>query len=436
MFIFLIQRIPWGYAPQTRGRRGLHFRCFASSCALALLALNTAQGQALTLNDALQRTIDNDPRLGLNASLAEAAEGQIEQADLPPNPVIGGEAENFLGTGPITGVQGLELTLGVSQVIETADKRKHRTTLARRERELVDWQREALLAGLEAEVRAAFITALLAQESVQLRQEQLGLAEESETETARLVEAAHSPQVELTRATLAVRQQRFALDKAERELAMAQTALASLWGETAAQPFTVEGRIVLEPELPEFAALVDRLPNTVQLAQYNALQRSREAALDLEKARATPDFEVFAGGRYYNEDNGNFGFVAGFEVPWPMFDKNQGNIRTARAQVRAVEFEREAARRELLIQLNAAYQDLASAHTEARAVQSDLLPGAEQTLADTTAGYERGQYTQLSVLESCETLFEIREAYLEALQRYAAAQAVIEALTRPATIQP
>ncbi len=391
--------------------------------------------ETISYATALERAIDGNPRLYLNASEAEAAEGQIEQADLPPNPVVGFEAENFLGTGPITGVQGLELTLGISQVIETADKRQHRTNLARKERALVDWQREVLLTELEAAVRAAFVDVLLAQDSVDLRKEQLALAQESEGETSRLVEAARSPQVELTRATLAVRQQQFSLDKAQRDLATTKTVLASLWGLGAEQSFAVEGYVTLEPELPDFTALASRLPSTAQLAQYEALLKSREAALDLEKARAVPDVEVFAGGRYYNEDSGNFGFVAGFNIPWPLFDRNQGNIRTARAQVRAAEYERESVRREMLIRLNSAYQALASAHAEALAVQRDLLPSAEQTLADTNTGYERGQYTQLAVLESREALFEVREAYLDALQRYATAQAAIEALTRPAGLQ-
>ncbi|MBC2593949.1 TolC family protein [Ruficoccus amylovorans] len=391
-----------------------------------------AEPEVIALPLALRRAVENDPRMGLNAALADAAQGQVEQADLPPNPVIGGEAENFLGTGPITGVQGLELTLGISQVIETADKRARRTTLARRERDLVDWQRELLVAEVEAEVRAAFVDVLLAQELVTLRARQLDLARQSETETARLVEAARSPQLDLTRATLAARRQTYALEQAQRELATAKANLAVLWGEGSFSDFEVEGSVVLEPEVPSFGELAAMLPNTAELARYEALRKTREAALDLEKARAVPDFEIYAGGRYYNEDNGNFGFVAGFEIPWPLFDRNQGNIRTARAQVRAVEYEREALRRELLTSLHRAYQVLVSAHAEAISVQADLLPGAEQALADTSAGYERGQYTQLAVLESRQTFFEIREASLVALQRYAAAQAQIQALTRPA----
>lgn len=161
--------------------------------------------EVISYAQALQRAIAAEPRLALNSSLAEAAEGQIEQADIRPNPVVGAEVENFLGTGPITGVQGLEVTLRVSQLFETAGKREKRTALARAERTLVDWNRESILAQVEASVRSSFVDVLLSQRLLDLRREQLALAEQSLEETEQLVEAARSPQVELTRAQLAVR---------------------------------------------------------------------------------------------------------------------------------------------------------------------------------------------------------------------------------------
>lgn len=390
--------------------------------------------EVISYAQALQRALAAEPRLALNSTLAEAAEGQIEQANLRPNPVVGAEVENFLGTGPITGVQGLEITLGVSQLIETADKREKRTILARAERTLVDWNRESLLAQVEASVRSSFVDVLLAQELLNLRREQLALAEQSKNETERLVEAARSPQVELTRAQLAVRQQQFAVQQAKRELAAYKAVLSSYWGGSVDTNFAVRGELSIEPTSPAFSELASRLLSTATLSRYTAEEQTRQAALDLEHARATPDFEVFAGGRYFNEEDGNFGFVAGVEIPWPLFDKNQGNIRTARAQLRAVGYEREAARRELLIRLNQAYQQVLGAQADATLIQTDLLPAAEATLRDTETGYERGQFTQLSVLESRNALFEVREAYLEALRRYAISQAEIESLTRRANL--
>ncbi|GHC05996.1 TolC family protein [Cerasicoccus arenae] len=383
---------------------------------------------------AVQWAVARDPRVALAREEAEAAEGQIEQADLPPNPIFGFDMENFWGSGPVDGAEGIEVTFAASQVIETAGKQQRRTTLARRERELVDWRYELIIAGIEADVRTSFVQLLLAQETMELRQEQLALAEESARETTRLVEAARVPLLEQTRAELEIRKQRFALGQAERDLLATRTALAVLWGLAPAPEFTVDGEIQLEPELPVLREILGRLSETAMLAQYAALARTREAVLDLEKSNAAPDLEIFAGGRYFNEGDGDFGFIAGFEIPIPVFDRNQGNIRTARAQLRAVEHEREVTRRALLKSVSGAYQALTAAHAEAFAVQSELLEAAQQSLTDTQTGYERGQYNQLAVLESREMLFDIRETYLNALRRYAEAKAQLDALTRPAKL--
>lgn len=402
---------------------------------LCAQASSPAPAGAMTLADALQRAIVAEPRLRLNAIRAEATEGQIEQAGLRPNPVIGVEAENLFGTGPLSGVQGLEVTIGISQVIETAGKRARRTDLARSERVLVDWDRQTILAELEASVRSAFVEVLLAQQRLQLREEQLALAERSAAETSRLVEAARSPEVERTRAQLAVREQAFAVQQAKRRLTTAKSVLASSWGGAGETGFSVVGRVRLDPRLPSFSELESRLAETAALARYSAQERVREAALDLEMARAKPDVEVFAGTRYFNERDGDVAFLVGVEVPWTLFDLNQGNIRTARAELNAVSAERDALHRERVIELNRAYQQVQSAQAEAREIQSQLLPAAEATLRATEEGYQRGQFNQLAVLESRSALFRVREAYLDALRRYSTAQADIEALTRPATLQ-
>jgi cobalt-zinc-cadmium efflux system outer membrane protein len=410
---------------------------FFSLVPIGSLIAQTPSGstpEAISFPQALQRAIVSDPRLELNVTLAEAAEGQIEQADLPLNPVVGAEVENFLGTGPVSGVQGLEVTMGIRQVIETANKRERRTELARAERALFDWERESILAEVEASVRSAFVDVLLAQSLLRLREEQLVLAERSAAETLKWVEAARSPKVEQTRAQLAVRQQQFALQQAERELAAAKAGLASLWGDSEADDFAVVGKVQLETETPQFPDLTAKLINTAALARFSAEERAREAALDWEHASATPNFEVSAGGRYFNEADGNVGFIVGVELPWPLFDKNQGNIRVARARLSAVKHEREAMHQKLLIALNRAYQHILTAQAESLIIQNELLPAAEATLRETEAGYERGQFNQLAVLESRRTLFDVRETYLDALRRYVVAQAEIEALTRPAQI--
>lgn len=403
----------------------------------ALLAQATTDFAAtpVSYEIALERALHNDPVLNSFKSRYEAAEGQVEQAGLRPNPVLGVEVENFVGSGPFTDVQGAEVTLGISQLIETAGKRHKRSELARTKKNLIDWERELHVADLEAEVRAAFIDVLLAQKSLDLRQAQLELTQRSESETKRLVEAARSSEVELSRAQLAVRRQHFGLRQAQRTLKAARSRLSVLWGDSLHTGYRVTGSVLMGEQLPVLAELTARLPQTAYLGQYESHLLNKEAALTLEKAKAKPDFEVFGGGRYFNEAAGEAAFIVGVEIPWPLFDKNQGNLRTARAELRGINDERAITRRKLLRALNDAYQTLVAAHEEASSLQTDLLPSAEQTLKESEQAYEQGRFTLLSVLESRAALFEIREAYLDALGRYASAQAQIDALTRPASIQ-
>ncbi|MDP0499694.1 MAG: TolC family protein [Verrucomicrobiota bacterium JB022] len=385
----------------------------------------------VTLQQALDLAVENDPALKRLEVLDEAAAGQVEQASLRPNPTIGAEVENFLGTGGgLSGVDGLEITLGVSQVLEMGGKRQRRTALAEHERALLGWDAEQRLTMLQGQVRQAFVEVLLAQRAVELRREQLALATESRDETSRLVEAARAPEVDRARAQLAVRQQQFALQQAEREAVTTREALSALWGLVPASDFTLAGEIAVENP-PDLIGLVGQLADTPALARFRAEASTRQAALELEEARATPDIELTAGARYFNENSGDAAFLVGVQVPWPLFDRNQGNIRTARAQLRAVEHEQETVRRELLQALAAAHRSLVNAYEEVQALENELRPAAEQALADTQSGYERGQFTILSVLDSRQALFEVREAQLDALRRYAQALAQVEALTRP-----
>lgn len=385
----------------------------------------------VSLDQALRWAIEQDPVLRRIAWEREAAEGHVDQVDRRPNPVVGADVENFLGTGNWQGVDGLEVTVGVSQVFETADKRARRTALAKRERDLVAWDAEERRTVLEAQVRAAFVDVLLAQHTEALRREQLDLARESLRETGRLVDAARASQVEQTRAQLAVRQREFAIRQAEREALAARERLAGLWGLAPTPEFSVVGELRLEAP-PDLIEMVTRLARTAPLARFAAEAATREAALELEEARAKPDVEVSAGARYFHEADGDAAFLVGVRMPWPLFDRNEGNIRAARARLRAIDDEREAVRRQMLRELVDAHRSLTNAYAEATSLDTDLRPVAEQTLRDTEAAYTRGQFTILSVLESRKALFEVREAYLDALARYATALARIEALTRPA----
>jgi len=390
----------------------------------------------IDLSTAIRLAVTNDPRLAVYAGQAEAAEGQVEQAGLKPNPVIGTEIENFFGSGPISKAQSLEVTVGIRQLVETAGKRQKRVALAKGERELIDWERAELLAQIESTVREKFMGVLLAMETLKLRKEELALAEEHAIETSRMADAARVPEVDVTRARLAVQQQGFQLKQAESALTRTQTELANTWAGKGPMQFAVTGDLTLPANLPRLDELTESLPYTAPLLKYNTLQTVQEAALDLEEAQAKPDLELFTGARYFNEDDGDFGFVMGVEIPWPLFNQNQGNVRSARARLRAIQEARESERQERVNQLKLSYEDLVSARQEVLMIADELLPAAKSTLEETRTLYQAGHSNQLAVMEARSVLFQIREMHLEAMARYSQATARVESLTRVASLVP
>jgi cobalt-zinc-cadmium efflux system outer membrane protein len=74
-----------------------------------------------------------------------------------PNPELAVELENFAGTGELRGIDALETTLSLSQVIELGDKRSRRVEVAHAaERDIVAAERDVRQLDVIAEVAGAF----------------------------------------------------------------------------------------------------------------------------------------------------------------------------------------------------------------------------------------------------------------------------------------
>ncbi|EDY85063.1 outer membrane efflux protein [Verrucomicrobiia bacterium DG1235] len=390
------------------------------------------EGEALSFDQALELAIERSPRAQLLEAQLEAVEGQIDQAKLKPNPTIGAELENVLGTGELQGVDSAELTVGISQLFERREKREKRAELAEAGKQLHRWDYEEALTELRSEVRHAFSNALIAQQNVELQKELLAVAEASQAEVRRRSEAAKASAIELSQANLATSRQGFEISRAQRELAEAKIELAALLNETDPGNFKLEGSLELEERLPSLDELASLLDKSPALARYAAERQAQEAAIEVELAEAKGDLELFGGVKYLRGGSDEAAFVVGIDIPWQIRNRNQGNIRSARAGLLAVEAERRLARRDALAALSIAYGRLRNAFDEWHGLDSQLLPSAESTLESTQNGYQQGIVTLLSVLDARTALFEIRAEMLEATRAYIEAEAEIARLTSSA----
>jgi cobalt-zinc-cadmium efflux system outer membrane protein len=150
-------------------------------------------------------------------------------------------------------------------------------------------------------------------------------------------------------------------------------------------------------------------------------------ALDREIAGRKPDLDAEIRVMHNNENSDNIASV-NVGLPLPLFNRNQGNIARAQAELNSACFE--VRRIELQIQerLTAAFRRYENARNQVDTYGRDLLPSAKQSLELATLGYRQGETPYLDLLTAQRTFFRIKMSYLDALKDLQTSYALIEGM--------
>ena len=386
-----------------------------------------APSGALTLRQALALALMGNPELAAASWGTRAAEARTLQAGLLPNPELEAEVEEFAGQGDLRGVDAAATTLALSQLVELGGKRVRRVRVAELEGELAGWDYEAKRLDVFTETAKTFVQVLAAQQRVALNEELVRLAERGHKTVMQKVQSGKVSAVEGDKARVELATSRIELAQAKRGLAARRKQLAASWGSGAPTFEQVSGQLGAASRIPSAEQLAGCLARNPDVARWATEIKQRQARLALERANRTPDLTLSGGVQYFNEtDDG--AFVVGVSVPLPLFDRNQGGIREAQAELAKAAEGRRAAEAQLHADLAGAYEALASAHDEATALKSEVLPAAQRAFDAVQEGYRQGKFAYLEVLDAQRTLFEARQKLIEALASYHQAVADVERL--------
>ena len=388
--------------------------------------------EPLRLEEAVARSLASNPSLAAEAAELRAVQARAEREGLPTPYVAGVDLENVAGTGALSGVRSAETTLRLGRVIELGGKRAARRALGAAE--VARQHNVADTARLEISSRATarFIEVVADQQRLAFAREQVKLAERTRREVASWVAAARNPESDLRAAEIAVAEAELDREHAEHELASAKVTLAASWGAFEPDFISVEGNLRELPAVEPFAMLAARLPMTP--AQRNALLEAEAimARRRVAAASAKPDINVSLGVRRL-QAFGDQGLVMSVSVPLGSKPRANLAIAEADAQLAALESRRDAQRYESHQALFETYQELVHARAEYEALQSRMLPKAEQAFAFTRRGFEAGRFSFISLAQAQRTLFELRERSVDAAARYHTRLVEVERLTAVAT---
>jgi len=381
----------------------------------------------LTLRQALALGLAGNPDLAAFSWEVRSGDPRILQAGLIPNPELGVELENFLGSEPSRKFETVETTLSIGQLVELGGKRAARIRLASSEKGVSIWEYEAKRVDVAAEVAKAFVEVLSTQDRLTLAEELARLAKEVLSAVAARVAAGKISPVEETKASVALSITGIDLERAKLALEGARKRLAVTWGNPKPVFSKAVGQLDRLTPLPPPEVLAGRISLNPDVARWAAEMEQRKAALAQERANRIPDVTISGGVRRSRETN-DTSFVFGAAVPLPLFNRNQGKILESQYRISKAEREREAAGNKVLAALSDAYQALATGYTEATTLKSAVLPGAQSAFEATSEGFRQGKFGYLEVLDAQRTLFEARGRYVEALGVYHKAVADTERL--------
>jgi len=385
-------------------------------------------GGALTLTEAIARTLARNPELQAGGYTLRSADAFIDQAGLAPPLVAGGEIENVAGTGNVSGVQSTETTLRLSRVIELGGQLDARVLVADEARALAAVEQQALRLDVLAEVARRFVLVVADQEQLALARRATELAERTLDLTGERVAVGRAPVTEQNRAQIALARARINEEHAGHQLKSSRLSLSVLWGATRPAYALASGALYTLSSMPEFPKLIANLEKNPDLASFVTVGRLNEARLRLAETQRTPDVQ-FSGGVRRLEQFDDQAFVFSLSVPLGMDQQAAPEIAAASADYARVEFDAQAKRLELRALLFGIYQELLHARTEAETLRAEVLPKAEENLRQTEEGFRLGRYSFLELTVAQAELLDIEREAIRAARDYHSYIIEIERLT-------
>ena len=411
-------------------------RFLCISAFFSLLAVSTAVSaqeqvalpEKLTLTDALQLAMKNNPILQRDRQNLAIANASVRQAKQLPNPELDVSSQSYplFESKPGSFWNNQEFTFLAGQTIETASKRSKRTRVAQQEflatgSDVLNTEREIRL-----EVKGRYFAAVLAKTQLSLAQEILKQFDE----VIRLNEARFKQGelsgLEMNR--IRAERLRFYSDVLDSNLQLtnSKTALLEVLGagDLAGKFDIVEtlAAAVQPVQLNELQQLaLQSRPDLV--AAQQRLERNRRE-VDVQKAEAMPNVTPSFG---YKRDFGVNTAAFGITMPIPLVNRNQGGITKASAQVEQQRYEVTRSLLAVRREVQQGYQTLESQAERLRALEREYVPAAKKAHEIAQESYRLGALDLIGLLDAERVYRETLRAYNVALFDYKIAVFQLEA---------
>ena len=383
------------------------------------VAAPTALPEAFTLDRVTSLTLANNPALRQAQARVQQAQGLAIQAGLYPNPQQNSGNPNQLGGGNSL------YSAGITQEIVRANKiglNQGAAEQAARQAAL-DYVRERF--EVLTAVRQQFYTLLATQRRLEVLREILKVTQRSVEVSTRLRDAEQVGEVDVlllrmesNRIQVALRTAEYARTASARQLA-AQIGLPNLVIDRA------EGSLFMP--LPDFEN-----PQELQflLSRSSLVESARtdivRTQILLQRAEVEPIPNLIMNGGYqWTVNQPHSQALVGMYFTIPIWDRNQGNIRAASANVQNSVAQLSKVQNDLIRSLAEAIGRYRAATRSVEIYEKSILPDAKESLALGERSLAAGQLDLLRLFQTQRMVFESNLDYITALQERLVSAAAI-----------
>ncbi len=379
-----------------------------------------AKAPLVNLEDLEQMALSGNPTLLQAVTEIRSATGRKLQSGLWPNPTAGYTGEEIRGGSFGGGEQGFF----VQQDVILGGKLGLNRKILAQEVHQAEAENDEQRLRVSNAVKIQYYQALAAQEMLDMRKQMSRISSETAKYSRQLFNIGQQDESEVLQAEVQAQEGDLAVVAAEHMRRRAMTALAAVVGNASVQNATLGGS--LEENLPELneEQLLDSLLGespAVRIAQVGVTRA--EAALARARRERVPDL-VLRGGLQKNleqmEATGRPVGLQGFAeigVRLKLFDRNQGNIQAAQADLERTRAE--VKRIDLVLRERSAsfVENYRTAKIVVDRYRTEILPRAQRAYELIYKRYGLLQASYPQVLLSENMLFKAETDYVSSLEK-------------------
>ena len=381
---------------------------------------------ALTLNDLEAMALKNNPTLAQSEAALRAVEGQRVQAGLYPNPIIGYQGEGF-STRAFN--QQSAHAFYIEQEIPLGGKLSKSRNIFALGKTQAGFTAEAQKQRVLNAVRMLYYEALGIQQLIEVRTQLTKLGRDAVNVTGELFNVGQADRPDVLEIEVEAQRTQLDLLMAENERTQIWQQLGALVGNPMLKPTPLSGELGRGvPQLEQDTLLARLLTESPEIKRAQTGIEKAKAVVTRAKAEMAPNLFVRGGWGYSNETLelrnqtivkppgavGPQGFAqVGIRIP--IFNRNQGGIATAQAELNIAEQERQRVELTIRARFSVNFRMYQNARQAAEQYEKQIIPRAQQAYDLYLAKFRQMAAAYPQVLIAQRTLFQVQAEYVRAV---------------------